>query len=285
MNVVVRPITPTDIEVCGRIAYEAFRDIAEQHNFPPDFPSLEVATQVLTFLTQHAYGVVAEWNGQVIGSNFLTEGDAIRAVGPISVDPASQHCGVGRCLMRAVIARGREAAGIRLVQDAFNTTSMSLYASLGFEVKEPLVLVSGIPQVAPLPGVMVRRLREGDVEECAALCRRVHGLERSDELRGATAVLNPFVAIRDGRINAYTTTLTMWQAAHGVAESEANMQALIVGVAAATAQPVSFLLPTRQASLFRWCLGVGLRVIKPLTLMAMGIYHEPRGCYFPSVAY
>jgi hypothetical protein len=64
------------------------------------------------------------------------------------------------------------------------------------------------------------------------------------------------------------------------------MQALLVGFAAAQPQPVWFLLPTRQASFFRWCLREGLRVIKPMTLMAMREYQEPHdGCWFPSVMY
>jgi hypothetical protein len=71
---------------------------------------------------------------------------------------------------------------------------------------------------------------------------------------------------------------------HGVAETEADMRALIAG-AAASAGPVSLLLPVRQASLSRWCLGEGMRVVKPMTLMAMGAYQEPRGCWFPSVFY
>ena len=41
--------------------------------------------------------------------------------------------------MQAVMEDGKNAAGIRLVQDAFNTVSLPLYASLGFEVVEPLV--------------------------------------------------------------------------------------------------------------------------------------------------
>jgi hypothetical protein len=45
------------------------------------------------------------------------------------------------------------------------------------------------------------------------------------------------------------------------------------------------LLPTRQADLFRWCLKNGMRVLKPMTLMTMGEYHEPRGSYLPSVGY
>jgi hypothetical protein len=43
----------------------------------------------------------------------------------------------------------RDAEGIRLVQDTFNATSMALYASLGFEAKEPLVLLAGVARSQP----------------------------------------------------------------------------------------------------------------------------------------
>ena len=45
------------------------------------------------------------------------------------------------------------------------------------------------------------------------------------------------------------------------------------------------LFPIRQASLFRWCLAHGLRVVKPMTLMTMGSYQEPTGPFWPSVQY
>lgn len=48
----------------------------------------------------------------------------IRGVGPITVDPTVQTRGVGRQLMRAVIDCGADGAGVRLLQDAFNTRSM-----------------------------------------------------------------------------------------------------------------------------------------------------------------
>ena len=63
------------------------------------------------------------------------------------------------------------------------------------------------------------------------------------------------------------------------------MRALILGALAAGEQPASFLLPTRQAGLLRWCLAEGLRVIKPMTHMAIGEYPEPRGSWIPSVLY
>jgi hypothetical protein len=63
------------------------------------------------------------------------------------------------------------------------------------------------------------------------------------------------------------------------------MRALLLGIAASVADPLSFLLPIRQTSFFRWGLDQGLRVIKPMTLMSMGEYQEPTGCYITSAAF
>ena len=93
------------------------------------------------------------------------------------------------------------------------------------------------------------------------------------------------MAVRDGRISAYVTTLTFFPAAYGVAETEDDMRALILGALATDGDPASFLLPMRQAGLFRWCLDEDLRVVKPMTYMTMGEYREPDGCWIPSVLY
>jgi GNAT superfamily N-acetyltransferase len=287
LGIELRAPTSGDAEDCGRIIYEAFRAFAKRHGFPPDFPSLEAATQLATSFIAHPaiYGVAAEYEGKLVGSNFLTEGDPIRAVGPITIDPAAQGHGIGRQLMQAVIDRGQEAIGIRLVQDAFNTRSMSLYVSLGFEVREPLALMQGTPKSKPDPSVVVRPLRAEDVEDCAALCMMVHGVHRSAELKDALKVFTPFVVERAGCLSGYLSVPTFWIMNHGVALTEDDLRALILGAAAASSEPVSFLLPVRQASLFRWCLSEGLQVVKPMTLMSMGYYQAPQGSYFPSVLY
>jgi len=287
MEVNLRPARPEDAEDCGRIIYEAFKGVGERHNFPPDFPSAEVATGFAQqFIADPAvYGVVAESGGHVVGSNFLTEWDAIRAVGPITIDPDVQARGVGRRLMEAVIERGRGAAGVRLVQDSFNTASLSLYASLGFDVREPLALLGGLPAGGPPAGYEVRPMSDEDLGAVAELCRRVHGFDRAGELRSLARVLTPFVALRGGSVTAYVTAPGFWPLNHAVAETEEDMQALLAGAAAATGQPLSFLLPTRQAGLLRWCLKEGLRVVKPMTLMTTGEYREPRGSYLTSVGY
>jgi predicted N-acetyltransferase YhbS len=283
----IRVATPADAEACGRIVYEAFQGVAGRHGFSPDFPDVETATQLAQSFIAHPsiFGVVAEEDGRVVGSNFLAEGDAIRGVGPITVDPRRQGGGVGRRLMAAVLERGAGAAGIRLLQDAFNMPSLSLYASLGFEVREPVLVMTGRPVSKPGPRTTVRRLTEQDLGACNALCARIHGFSRASELADAMRLLAPVVSERDGRVTGYLTAPTFWLANHGVAETEDDMKALILGAGAANAQPLSFLLPIRQASLFRWCLSEGLKAAKPMTLMTIGEYRTPEGSYLPSVFY
>ena len=281
----IRPVTSSDRESCGRILHDAFEQSANAHCFRPDFPNREVALMMMDSLLELRWGVAAEIDGQVVGSIFVERGDCVAGIGPITIEPSIQQSGVGRRLMQAAIEYGREWEGIRLLQDTFNEISMSLYASLGFDVKEPLVVLEGVPCGAPPRDVEVRPLLPEDVAACAALCQRVHGITRSSEVRLALQRFRPWVAEREGRVTGYATTLDLWAAGHGVAETERDLEALIRGGPGDTARPVSLLLPIRQAELFRWCLAQGLRIVKPMTIMAMGRYQDPDGFFFPSVSY
>jgi len=287
MAVNIRRAAPSDSEACGRIIFKAFENIAREHGFAPDFPSPEAGIQLArSFISDpNVFAVVAEENGRVVGSNFLSEKDPIRGVGPITVDPHAQGRGVGRRLMEAVIERGRNAVGIRLLQDGFNMRSLSLYASLGFEVREPVVLMAGRPMRKPAIGAVVRPLTKHDLEACGELHSRIHGFSRSGELAAAVPSFAPVIVERGGRLTGYLAAPTFWIANHSVAETEDDMRALILGAGTAAAEPLSFLLPSRQASLFRWCLDNGLRAVKPMTIMTMGEYRTPQGNFTPSVFY
>jgi hypothetical protein len=59
--ITTRPVRANDAAECGRIIYSAFAAIAEEHNFPPDFPSVDVSTGVAAMLIAHPgfHGVVA----------------------------------------------------------------------------------------------------------------------------------------------------------------------------------------------------------------------------------
>ena len=147
MTVTLRQGHLDDAPELGRICHAAFTAIANEHNFPPDFPNAEVATGVVRQMLGNSgfYGVVAEHDGRIAGSNFLDERNAISGVGPITVDPEIQNKGIGGQLMRAVMDRSKAKgfAGIRLVQAGYHSRSLSLYSKLGFDVREHLSCMQG----------------------------------------------------------------------------------------------------------------------------------------------
>jgi GNAT superfamily N-acetyltransferase len=285
MDLKLRPGTPEDAQTCGRICYEAFSTIASEHNFAPDFHSPDEAAGLLSMLLGHPgfYSVVAEVNGEVVGSTFVDERSTIPGVGLVTVDPAVQNHGVGRVLMQDVIRRAadRGAPGIRLLQAAYHSRSLSLYAKLGFQVRDLLACMQGTPPKGEISGYRVRRATTADVEACTAVCQRVHGHDRAGEVHDALAQGTALVVEHDGRISGYATDLAF--SAHAVGESNEDLKALIMA-AEAFGDP-GILVPTTNAELFRWCLEHGLRVMYLMTLMTIGLYTPPQGAYLPAVLY
>jgi len=284
-TVTLREGSLEDAELCGRICYQAFKAIADQHYFPPDFPSPEIATGLLSglFLHPNIYSVVAELDGHVVASNFLWETGPIAGVGPITVSPAVQNEQIGRRLMEHVMERARQRgfAGIRLVQAAYHNRSLSLYTKLGFEAREPLSVLQGSAIGLDIPGYTVRAARVEDIEACNRLYRYIHGHIREQELYDAIQQGTATVVERAGRLTGYATSIGFL--GYAVGESNDDLKALI-GAAASFPGP-GFLLPTRNGELFRWCLEKGLRVVQPMTLMSWGLYNEPMGAFLPSVIY
>jgi predicted N-acetyltransferase YhbS len=284
-SLVIRRATPADADACGAICYAAFATINQEHNFPPDLPEPEAGKQLLAMLFSHPgfFCLVAEQHGEIVGSNCLDERSPIAGVGPITVSPSAQNVGAGRQLMMAVMNRATERnfAGVRLVQAAFHGRSMSLYAKLGFDIREPLAVMQG-PAVHVVPeGLSVRAAQPADLDTCNALCHRIHGHHRSGELLDAINQRIALVVENHGRISGYTSLVGFF--GHTIGESNQDLQALI---GASTSFPgPGFLLPTRNTELFRWCLGHGLRVVEPMTLMSLGLYNTPTGAFLPSILY
>ena len=285
MDVTLRPATQGDAPECGRIMYEAFKSIADRHNFPPDCPSAEFASAFLAELIAHprVCGVVAEADRKVIGSVFVDERAPVFAIGPIAVDPSAQDGGVGRRLMEDVLgrARGQNAPGVRLLQSAYNNRSLCLYTSLGFKTREPISLMQGAPPGVSFAGRKVRAAELVDLPACNALCRDIHGFERAWELRDALGKSTATVVEHVGEISGYATLIGF--GGHSVARTNQDLMALI---AAAPAFPgPGFLLPTRNHEVFAWCLTKGLRLVTQMTLMSIGLYNEPEGAYMPSIGF
>jgi predicted N-acetyltransferase YhbS len=229
------------------------------------------------------YGVVAELDGAVVGSNFLDERGAVFGLGPITVAPERWDHGVGRALMEHTLRRAaeRRAPGVRLLQSAYHTRSLALYASLGFAVRAHVACLQGPPVRASVPGYEVRAATAADRHACDVVCSRVHGHDRSAEVADAIAQGSTLVVEHDGRVTGYSTALAFF--GHTVGESDEDMKALIA--AARGFGGPGILVPAGNVPLMRFCLDNGLKVVELLNLMTIGLYNEPTGSYLPSILY
>jgi predicted N-acetyltransferase YhbS len=282
-----------DTDNVGKIIFEAFSSIADKHNFPPDFPSVDVARDLAFSLLSNPrfYSVVAEdatnSGGEIVGSNFLDErSNIVAGIGPLTIDPKYQNKGTGRQLMINVLerAKNKNFSAIRLLQASYHSRSLALYATLGFEIREPISNMQGKPIQEIIPGRSVRTATESDMESCNAICKTVHGHDRNGELQDSIKQGSAKVVLHGDKITGYTCGLTFFN--HSVGLNNDDLKTLI---SSATDNDSyggpGILIPTRNTQLFRWCLNNGLKLVQQLTLMTLGMYNEPAGSYLPSILY
>jgi predicted N-acetyltransferase YhbS len=280
------PAEVQHVSELGRICYEAFKDIADRHGFTPDFPSVQYARRVIGMVVERKdfYGVAAIVNGELAGSNYISFTDPVAGVGPITVDCAFQGRDLGRALMQDVIdhARRNNIARVRLLQDAFNTASISLYASLGFDVKHAVAEI--LLNAAVRADATVRPVQEGDIEALDALCQKNYKTSRRNELAAAVrSGLSPVLRERGGKFSGY---LIPGIFGHGVAETPDDAVALATQAARLIPhERARSLCPLDDGPLFRAFLKAGCRTVKMMNLMALGPYEEPDSVWMPSILY
>ena len=270
----------------GRICFEAFRQVSERHGFEYDFPDAETAAGVIGLIQSlpGSFQVAARVDGRLAGSNFMLLTDGVAGLGPITVDPAYHGRGIGRRLMQAALdyAARNGFKQVRLLQDAYNTTSISLYSSLGFDVREPIGVMKATP--AAEPDAAVRRAQVSDLPAIEELCVRIYKTSRRNELaawikRGVAVLVHE----AQGRIRGY---LAPGKLGHGVAETKAVALALISQIPRHVPPGLDvFFCPLRNTSLYRAALKSGCRLSKIMTLMTLGSYEEPSPVWMPSIAY
>jgi ribosomal protein S18 acetylase RimI-like enzyme len=286
MAIQLIPAEPHQVNELGRICFEAFKDVQERHRFPLDFPNIALARKVISMLVQRQdfYSVAALVDGEVVGSNFLSLMDPVAGVGPITVDLAFQDQGIGRILMTDVIeyARRNNIESVRLQQEAFNVASLSLYASLGFEVKTAVALMQARPAVEA--DESVRPITEADLPAIEELSTRIYKTSRRNEVAAAALFgFSPLLRERQGRITGY---VILGLLGHGVAETEEDALTLIgEGARRFLPEVALFFCPLSEASFYRKALKAGSRVLKVMNYMTLGPYEPPDEVWLPSVLY
>lgn len=186
MSITLRRGVAKDAEQCARFATMRSKPLRNSTTSPltsllQKLPSMYYPAYSNT---PTIYGVVAELDGRIVGSNFIDERSIIAGIGPITVEPEVQNRSVGRELMQHVMARAAQQRfpGYRLVQAAYHNRSLSLYAKLGFVAREPLSAMQGPRLAVQIPGYSVRPATTSDLGACNQVCMKVHGHDREGEL-------------------------------------------------------------------------------------------------------
>ncbi len=280
------PAEPQHVRELGRICFEAFKEVQDRGCGTRDFPTVDIARQVMGMLVQRDdfYSVSALDDGQVVGSNFLSLMDPVAGVGPVTVDPFYQGQGVGRALMQDVInyAQHNNIRQVRLFHDSFNVASLSLYTSMGFDVKDSVALMQAAPAVEADNNV--RPIVEPDLHAIEELSKSIYKTSRRNEVAAAAPYgFATFLREHQGRVTGY---LLPGNFGHGVAETEEDALA-VVGEAARRLPPEAarFFCPLSEGSFYRKALQAGCRTIKVMNYMALGPYEHPDKVWMPSVLY
>lgn len=290
MPLQVIPAQPEHVNGLAEACIAAFNEFNNQHLLPEGTPRDVASARVMyseLLNSDRAHVLAALQDGEVVGSAWLRLEDDVAAFEDVNTAPAKQGNGVAR----AIMMHGLEAASrlgykkIRLTQSAHNSTALSLYASLGFEVKETFAemkaTITPVAGAAALP--MVRPLTEADLSQVEEVSRRLYRLNRRSDVAAVLASGAPALAVApNGKVEGY---LTLGGSAHGMAEHEDHAMALISEAARLYPDKAVISLPLSFHGMFRKALQAGYRTLEVHNLMAYGPYERPDGIWMPSSAY
>jgi predicted N-acetyltransferase YhbS len=289
MSLIIRPIEQNDVEICGKIGYEAHKTISSAHGYHSEQPSEEFGIGLIKRLLDNpnSWGVLAERQGKTLGSIFLHKfpPSPVVVIGPLTVHPSSEGA-VGKKLMYAALdyARKQNHNQIRLVQSPSHIRSFVLYTKTGFYLREPLFLMEGQPLNIGInkSSVTVRPVHnDSDIFECNRLCKLAYGFSREMELRQAKYQGVATMIERDGVITGYTAGIGIF--GHTVAKSNEDLKSLIANASAIIGP--GFFAPARNHEIINWLLEKGFQIGWPANLMTIGPYQEPQIPFLPSLAY
>lgn len=286
MPIQLIPATREHAPTLARICHLAFNTLHTHHRVPPDVPTEEVGALIIGGVIHRPdyVGAVAVEDGRMLGSNFLQMSDEVCGVGPITVDPALQSHGAGRMLMRWAIdearARRGPSAHVRLFQEAINTTSLSLYTSLGFVWRDAAAAM--LPRPAAAEDPTVRPMAEADLPHVRRLSQQHYGFSRADDAAQLLSMKIPaFVRQRgDGVVAYHIATLF----GHASGETNGDLLATVAQTARRVPPPMSVVIvPMSQPALYRAALAAGFRTSKVLNYMSLEPFAPIKGPALPSI--
>ena len=204
--------------------------------------------------------VAMDDGGPLLGAAFFHPRETHVGVGIVSVSPTAFGRGVARAMMQEII---RAAAGmpLRLVSNAMNLDSFSLYTRLGF-VPQMLLqsMTMQVPEEGwPGMGTRVRPATAADVGAIADLEFRLNGIRKEKDYRFFVDNHADFwrlavIEKSDGQLAGFLAASVLpaeIMLGQGVAEDEETMRELMFGLMDQSfrGKKVAFILPSKATLL------------------------------------
>ena len=134
MRAQIRNMTKADIDQVGEILYESFNTGASKHGYAPKMQRVEIGKSWAWALLHYGSNelLIAEIENRIAGICCLSPRGDLAGVGPVVVSPNFQGYRIGSQLMDALLERTETHKSLRLIQEAFNPSSFSLFYSHKF---------------------------------------------------------------------------------------------------------------------------------------------------------
>ena len=150
MSAVIRPLTEGDLAAARRIcctAFGTFLGAPEPENFWADRDYVYGR-----FGAQHVATFAAELDGELVGSNFVTQWGSAGFFGPLTVRPDQQGQGIAKQLVEAVSTRLNEwsVRHAGLFTFPHSALHLGLYQKFGFHARFLTAIMMAPARPTPL---------------------------------------------------------------------------------------------------------------------------------------
>jgi len=209
---IIRSMTKKDIPAAGELLFQAFNSVATQFGLKPKFShKKEGIGWAWALYHHHPVNIfIADIDGQIAGLCCLNPRGAIGGVGPVAVDPQFQKNHVGREIMTALIDAASPLESIRLVQEAYNPASFSLYHALGFLPVACLVelVCDANTPFSPENSNSIKLATAEDLSELQAYDKPISKSDRSTDFKYYTQWGKLFFSKPDGKVRGLLAALS-----------------------------------------------------------------------------
>lgn len=260
----IRRLTPADVLACA--------DLSEDRGW-----AREEHKWGLLLTAGVGYGIDdPSGKGLVTACVVTSYGPGLAAVGMVLVAARHARQGVGRRLMRHVLA---EAGDTPLTLYA-TSNGQPLYAELGFaDVGRSEMLKGRFTCAEPAPALPVRPATAEDLPAVLRLDNEVFGVDRTPMITRLPAFADHLrVAEQDGEISGFAAAwpnMDTHVVGPLIARDTATAQALVASLATASDRPLRTDVDSRHGALTTWLKTNGLEEIAVTTVMIRSLPDLP----------